>query len=52
MIIGSGSIFASGFVTNFDLLMILITSAGFGLCGYETIIYAYVTEISGNFFLP
>jgi hypothetical protein len=28
--------------------MFCIFFAGFGLCGYETTVYVYITEISGN----
>ena len=45
--IASGSVFSCGFVPTIDILKILIFTAGFGFSGYETIIYSYITEISG-----
>jgi len=48
--IGAGGIFSLGFAPSINVLMILIFISGFGLCGYETIIYVYISEISGNCF--
>ena len=45
--IAGGSVFACGFAMTIDMFNILIFLAGFGFSGFETIIYSYVTEISG-----
>lgn len=50
LIIGSLSILGIGFSPNEHTLLTLMFFSGFGMGGYEAIIYAYVTEISGNRF--
>lgn len=45
--IASISLSLIGFSTTIEMMMVAIFFSGFGMGGYETIIYAYVTEISG-----
>ena len=44
--LGSSAIICGGFSANLDNLYIAFFIAGFGLSGYETVVYVYITEIS------
>lgn len=46
-LVGANSIMICGFCNNIYLLMVFFFTAGFGLSGYETVVYVYITEISG-----
>lgn len=45
---GSLSITICGFCYDINMMYALFFSAGFGLSGHETIVYVYITEISGK----
>ena len=47
VLIGGISVFLCGFIPNIYLFMVLIFIAGLCLNGFETIVFVYVTEISG-----
>jgi len=51
MAVSSISVLCLSVAPSIQIFMILIFMVGFGLSGYETIIYVYVTEISGTFLL-
>lgn len=46
MILGGASIFVGSLCSNLMSLYGLFFIAGFGLSGYETVVYTYITEIS------
>ena len=47
VILGGASVFFCGFVESIYLFMVCIFLAGLCLNGFETIVYVYITEISG-----
>ena len=47
VVLGGSSVFISGFVESIYLFMVFIFLAGLCLNGFETIVYVYITEISG-----
>lgn len=51
LFIGAISLLVIGFSPSIEVLMGIIFSSGFGMGGYETILYAYITEISGNYII-
>ena len=46
--LGAISIILCGFVYRLELFLLLFFVCGFGLSGYETVVYVYINEISGN----
>lgn len=47
MIVGGSSIIVCGICNDVQYIMICFFTAGFGLSGQETVVYVYITEISG-----
>ena len=47
ILVGAFSIIICGFCNDIYLLMVFFFTAGFGLSGFETVVYVYITEISG-----
>ena len=48
VIVGGSCIILCGFMTSISLIMLLFFITGFALSGQETVVYVYITEISGN----
>jgi MFS family permease len=48
VVFGASSIIICGFMKTISLVMVLFFLAGFSLSGQETVVYVYITEISGK----
>jgi MFS family permease len=47
ILLGASSIIIGGVSINILMLVCCFFFTGFGLSGYETVVYVYITEISG-----